>query len=105
MTDDPQPCSSVIVNFVLNKEQTGAHRTSTEILQEKGEALNDSEMFGAVFRGVADEDFGPRPRSLCAQDRGVRGRLGALFVQVGVDVFCGEIRDERVQQGSGKIWS
>lgn len=99
-------CSMVTVNlFVLNKEQTGAHRTATEILQEEGKALDDGEMFGAVFSGVADEDFGPRPRSVCAQGCGLRGRLRALFVQVGVDVLCGEIRDERVQPGLGKIWS
>lgn len=62
-------------------------------------------MFGAVFSGVADEDFGPRPRSLCAQSGGVRGRLGDFFVQVGVDVLCGEIRDERVQPGLGGRFS
>lgn len=59
-------------------------------------------MFGAVFGGVADKDLGPRPRSLSAQGRGVRGRLGAFFVQVGVDILCREIRDENelVEKGS-----
>lgn len=62
----------VTVNyFALNKERTGAHRTAAKILQEEGKALDDREMFGAVFSGVADEDFGPRPRSLCAQGCGV----------------------------------
>lgn len=52
-----------------------SHRTAAEILQKESKALDDRKMFGAVFSGVADEDFGPRPRPVCAQGSGVRGRL------------------------------
>lgn len=66
---------------------TKFYLTATEVLQEEGKALDDGGVFGAVFAWVADEDFGPRPGPLCAQDSRVQGRLGALLIQVRVDVL------------------
>lgn len=61
--------------------------TATEVLEEEGKALDDGGVFGAVFAGVADEDLGPGPGPLCAQDSSVQGRLRALLIQVRVDVL------------------
>lgn len=52
-------------------------------------------MFGTVFTGVTDEDLGSRPGSVSVQSGGLRGRLRAFFVQVGVNILCRRIQDQR----------
>lgn len=49
-----------------------AYLTATEVLEEEGEALYDSEVFGAVLSGIADKHLGPGPGPVCIQSCGVR---------------------------------
>lgn len=64
-----------------------SHLTAAEVLQEEGEALDDTDVFGTVSVRVADEDFGAGPRPLSGQCCAVIGRLAALLIQLTVDVF------------------
>lgn len=64
-----------------------SHLTVAEVLQEVGEALYNTGVFGRVSVGVTDEDFGSGPLPLRFQSCAVIGGVTALFVQLAVDVF------------------